>query len=263
MEYSAVFNGSQNGKVATATWIMPDGAYYKNLDGTKVRIAKVVGVLSNVVASGDNSNRVILGFFNNPIMHAFSAFANSVDETFYFYDDAGKLINFKDGTAWFGIASLNYFNSSMWDWYTEKEVSETVKAISGAKIYTPNGNITLGDDGKTHEDQVPAHDLGNGFYGVNGTNYSGFAVAQVSNGATFRWSKKGYNNAGDFYWDESKKTYLSSKTGYDNTDFTGAGNDVNSYYQWVMSTDLYGMAKTLTPPTPPTVKYNHTNVALG
>ena len=262
MEYSAVFNGSQNGKVATATWIMPDGAYYKNLDGTKVRIAKVVGVLSNVVASGDNSNRVILGFFNNPIMHAFSAFANSVDETFYFYDDAGKLINFKDGTAWFGIASLNYFNSSMWDWYTEKEVSETVKAISGAKIYTPNGNITLGDDGKTHEDQVPAHDLGNGFYGVNGTNYSGFAVAQVSNGATFRWSKKGYNNAGDFYWDESKKTYLSSKTGYDNTDFTGAGNDVNSYYQWVMSTDLYGMAKTLTPPTPPTVKYNHTNVAL-
>ena len=76
MEYSAVFNGSQNGKVATATWIMPDGAYYKNLDGTKVRIAKVVSVLSNVVASGDNSNRVILGFFNNPIMHAFSAFAN-------------------------------------------------------------------------------------------------------------------------------------------------------------------------------------------
>ena len=75
--------------------------------------------------------------------------------------------------------------------------------------------------------------------------------------------KKGYNNAGDFYWDESKKTYLSSKTGYDNTDFTGAGNDVNSYYQWAMSTDLYGMAKTLTPPTPPTVKYNHTNVALG
>lgn len=263
MEYSAVFNGSQNGKVATATWIMPDGAYYKNLDSTKVRIAKVVGVLSNVVASGDDSNRVILGFFNNPIMHAFSAFANSVDETFYFYDDAGKLINFKDGTAWFGIASLNHFNSSMWDWYTEKEVSETVKAISGAKIYTPNGNITLGDDGKTHEDQVPAHDLGNGFYGVNGTNYSGFAVAQVSNGATFRWSKKGYNNAGDFYWDESKKTYLSSKTGYDNTDFTGAGNDVNSYYQWAMSTDLYGMAKTLTPPTPPTVKYNHTNVALG
>ncbi|WHS19440.1 LPXTG cell wall anchor domain-containing protein (plasmid) [Ligilactobacillus salivarius] len=262
LEYSAVFNGSQNGKVATATWIMPDGAYYKNLDGTKVRIAKVVGVLSNVVASGDNSNRVILGFFNNPIMHAFSAFANSVDETFYFYDDAGKLINFKDGTAWFGIASLNHFNSSMWDWYTEKEVSETVKAISGAKIYTPNGNITLGDDGKTHENQVPAHDLGNGFYGVNGTNYSGFAVAKISNGATFRWSKKGYNNAGDFHWDESQKTYLPSKAGYDNTTFTGAGNDVNSYYQWAMSTDLYGMAKTLTPPTPPTLHYHHTNVEL-
>ena len=137
LEYSAVFRGSQNGTVATATWLMPDGVYYKNLDGSKVRIAKVVGVLSNVVASGDNSNRVILGFFNNPIMHAFSAFANSVDETFYFYDDTGKLINFKDGTAWFGIASLNHFNSSMWDWYTQKEVTETVKAISGAKIYTP------------------------------------------------------------------------------------------------------------------------------
>ena len=262
LEYSAVFRGSQNGTVATATWLMPDGVYYKNLDGSKVRIAKVVGVLSNVVASGDNSNRVILGFFNNPIMHAFSAFANSVDETFYFYDDTGKLINFKDGTAWFGIASLNHFNSSMWDWYTQKEVTETVKAISGAKIYTPKGDITLGDDGKTHEKQVPAQDLGNGFYGVNGTNYSGFAVAKISNGATFRWSKKGYNNAGDFHWDESKKIYLPSKAGYDNTDFTGAGNDTNNYYQWAMSTDLYGMAKTLTPPTPPTIKYKHTNVAL-
>lgn len=265
LNYSAVFQGSHSGTVGTATWIMPDGAYYKNLDGTKTRIAKVVGVLSNVVASGDNGNKVILGFFNNPIMHAFSAFANSVDETFYFYDDTGKLINFKDGTAWFGIASLNHFSSSMWDWYTQKEVTETVKALSGAKIYTPRGNITLGDDGKTHENQVPAQDLGNGFYGVNGTNYSGFAVAKISNGATFRWSKKGYNNAGDFHWDESKKTYLPSKAGYDNTNFTGAGNDVNSYYQWAMSTDLYGMAKTLVPPkppTPPTVHYHHTNVAL-
>lgn len=265
LEYSAVFQGSHSGTVATATWLMPDGAYYKNLDGTKVRIAKVVGVLSNVVASGDNSNRVILGFFNNPIMHAFSAFANSVDETFYFYDDTGKLINFKDGTAWFGIASLNHFSSSMWDWYTQKEVTEKVKAISGAKIYTPKGNITLGDDGKTHEKQVPAQDLGNGFYGVNGTNYSGFAVAKISNGATFRWSKNGYNNAGDFHWDESKKIYLPSKAGYDGTEFTSAGNDTNNYYQWAMSTDLYGMAKTLippTPPTPPTVHYHHTNVAL-
>ena len=265
LEYSAVFQGSHSGTVATATWLMPDGAYYKNLDGTKVRIAKVVGVLSNVVASGDNSNRVILGFFNNPIMHAFSAFANSVDETFYFYDDTGKLINFKDGTAWFGIASLNHFSSSMWDWYTQKEVTEKVKAISGAKIYTPKGDITLGDDGKTHEKQVPAQDLGNGFYGVNGTDYAGFAVAKISNGATFRWSKNGYNNAGDFHWDESKKIYLPSKAGYDGTEFTSAGNDTNNYYQWAMSTDLYGMAKTLippTPPTPPTVHYHHTNVAL-
>ena len=256
LEYSAVFKGSQNGKVATATWIMPDGAYYKNLDGTKVRIAKVVGVLSNVVANGDNSNRVILGFFNNPIMHAFSAFANSVDETFYFYDDAGKLINFKDGTAWFGIASLNHWSPAMWDWYKEAEVSETVKAISGAKIYTPNGNITLGDDGKTHEDQVPAHDLGNGFYGVNGTDWSGFAVAKISNGATFRWCKTINDNAGNFHWDENSKTYLPDKGEQTFTQRT-------SYYQWAMSTDLYGMAKTLTPPTPPTVKYKHTNVALG
>ena len=234
---------------------MPDGAYYKNLDGSKVRIAKVVGVLSNVVANGDNSNRVILGFFNNPIMHAFSAFANSVDETFYFYDDTGKLINFKDGTAWFGIASLNHWSPAMWDWYKEAETSETVKAISGAKIYTPNGNITLGDDGKTHEDQVPAHDLGNGFYGVNGTDWAGFAVAKISNGATFRWSKTINDNAGNFHWDENSKTYLP-----DNGEQTFTQR--TSYYQWAMSTDLYGMAKTLTPPTPPTVKYKHTNVAL-
>ncbi|WP_162606770.1 GbpC/Spa domain-containing protein [Ligilactobacillus salivarius] len=235
---------------------MPDGAYYKNLDGSKVRIAKVVGVLSNVVANGDNSNRVILGFFNNPIMHAFSAFANSVDETFYFYDDTGKLINFKDGTAWFGIASLNHWSPAMWDWYKEAETSETVKAISSAKIYTPNGNITLGDDGKTHEDQVPAHDLGNGFYGVNGTDWAGFAVAKISNGATFRWSKTINDNAGNFHWDENSKTYLP-----DNGEQTFTQR--TSYYQWAMSTDLYGMAKTLTPPTSPTVKYKHTNVALG
>ena len=93
-----------------------------------------------------------------------------------------------------------------------------------------------------------------------------FAVAKISNGATFRWSKNGYNNAGDFHWDESKKIYLPSKAGYDGTEFTSAGNDTNNYYQWAMSTDLYGMAKTLippTPPTPPTVHYHHTNVALG
>ena len=43
---------------------MPEGsAYYKSLDGTKkIRIAKIVSVVSDVIASGDNSNRVILGF---------------------------------------------------------------------------------------------------------------------------------------------------------------------------------------------------------
>src|SRR5699024_11388746 len=36
LEQSAVFQGTQKGVVATATWTMPEGsAYYKSLDGTK------------------------------------------------------------------------------------------------------------------------------------------------------------------------------------------------------------------------------------
>ena len=250
LEYNAVFQGSQKGTVATATWLMPEGsAYYKSLDGTKkTRIAKIVSVISNVVASGDNSNRVIIGFFNNPITHAFSSFANSVDETFYFYDDTGKLIDFKDGTAWMGLASLNHFG-------VPRDIKEEVKALSGAKIYTPVGNVTVGP-----ELHVPAYDLGDGVFGDKGNNWASYAIAKVTNGATFRWIKYGANNSGDFHWDESRKTYINA----DGTaQFTGAGNEVNAWYQWAMSTDLYGKEKNLNPPTPPTIHYQHTNVALG
>ncbi|WP_172412456.1 SspB-related isopeptide-forming adhesin [Ligilactobacillus salivarius] len=249
LEYNAVFKGSQKGTVATATWLMPEGsAYYKSLDGTKeTRIAKIVSVISNVVASGDNSNRVIIGFYNNPMIHAFSSFANSVDETFYFYDDTGKLIDFKDGTAWLGLASLNHFGAP-------RDIKEEVKALSGAKIYTPVGNVTVGP-----ELHVPAYDLGDGVFGDKGNNWASYAIARVTNGATLRWIKYGANNSGDFHWDESKKTYLNA----DGTvPFTGAGNDVNAWYQWAMSTDLYGKEKNLNPPTPPTIHYRHTNVAL-
>ncbi|MCF2622675.1 LPXTG cell wall anchor domain-containing protein [Ligilactobacillus salivarius] len=249
LEYNAVFKGSQKGTVATATWLMPEGsAYYKSLDGTKkTRIAKIVSVISNVVASGDNSNRVIIGFYNNPIIHAFSSFANSVDETFYFYDDTGKLIDFKDGTAWLGLGSLNHFGAP-------RDIKEEVKALSGAKIYTPVGNVTIGP-----ELHVPAYDLGDGVFGDKGNNWASYAIAKVTNGATLRWIKYGANNSGDFHWDESKKTYLNA----DGTvPFTGAGNDVNAWYQWAMSTDLYGKEKNLNPPTPPTIHYQHTNVAL-
>ena len=249
LEYNAVFQGSQKGTVATATWLMPEGsAYYKSLDGTKkTRIAKIVSVISNVVASGDNSNRVIIGFFNNPITHAFSSFANSVDETFYFYDDTGKLIDFKDGTAWMGLASLNHFG-------VPRDIKEEVKALSGAKIYTPVGNVTVGP-----ELHVPAYDLGDGVFGDKGNNWASYAIAKVTNGATFRWIKYGANNSGDFHWDESRKTYINA----DGTaQFTGAGNEVNAWYQWAMSTDLYGKEKNLNPPTPPTIHYQHTNVAL-
>ncbi|WP_095758848.1 SspB-related isopeptide-forming adhesin [Ligilactobacillus salivarius] len=249
LEYNAVFKGSQKGTVATATWLMPEGsAYYKSLDGTKeTRIAKIVSVISNVVASGDNSNRVIIGFYNNPMIHAFSSFANSVDETFYFYDDTGKLIDFKDGTAWLGLASLNHFGAP-------RDIKEEVKALSGAKIYTPVGNVTVGP-----ELHVPAYDLGDGVFGDKGNNWASYAIARVTNGATLRWIKYGANNSGDFHWDESKKTYLNA----DGTvPFTGAGNDVNAWYQWAMSTDLYGKEKNLNPPTPPTIHYQHTNVAL-
>ena len=249
LEYNAVFKGSQKGTVATATWLMPEGsAYYKSLDGTKeTRIAKIVSVISNVVASGDNSNRVIIGFYNNPMIHAFSSFANSVDETFYFYDDTGKLIDFKDGTAWLGLASLNHFGAP-------RDIKEEVKALSGAKIYTPVGNVTIGP-----ELHVPAYDLGDGVFGDKGNNWASYAIAKVTNGATLRWIKYGANNSGDFHWDESKKTYLNA----DGTvPFTGAGNDVNAWYQWAMSTDLYGKEKNLNPPTPPTIHYQHTNVAL-
>ncbi|WP_172413046.1 SspB-related isopeptide-forming adhesin [Ligilactobacillus salivarius] len=249
LEYNAVFKGSQKGTVATATWLMPEGsAYYKSLDGTKkTRIAKIVSVISNVVASGDNSNRVIIGFYNNPIIHAFSSFANSVDETFYFYDDTGKLIDFKDGTAWLGLGSLNHFGAP-------RDIKEEVKALSGAKIYTPVGNVTIGP-----ELHVPAYDLGDGVFGDKGNNWASYAIAKVTNSATLRWIKYGANNSGDFHWDESKKTYLNA----DGTvPFTGAGNDVNAWYQWAMSTDLYGKEKNLNPPTPPTIHYQHTNVAL-
>ncbi|UHL93894.1 SspB-related isopeptide-forming adhesin [Ligilactobacillus salivarius] len=249
LEYNAVFKGSQKGTVATATWLMPEGsAYYKSLDGTKkTRIAKIVSVISNVVASGDNSNRVIIGFYNNPIIHAFSSFANSVDETFYFYDDTGKLIDFKDGTAWLGLGSLNHFGAP-------RDIKEEVKALSGAKIYTPVGNVTIGP-----ELHVPAYDLGDGVFGDKGNNWASYAIAKVTNGATLRWIKYGANNSGDFHWDESKKTYLNA----DGTvPFTGAGNYVNAWYQWAMSTDLYGKEKNLNPPTPPTIHYQHTNVAL-
>ena len=249
LEYNAVFQGSQKGTVATATWLMPEGsAYYKSLDGTKkTRIAKIVSVISNVVASGDNSNRVIIGFFNNPITHAFSSFANSVDETFYFYDDTGKLIDFKDGTAWMGLASLNHFG-------VPRDIKEEVKALSGAKIYTPVGNVTVGP-----ELHVPAYDLGDGVFGDKGNNWASYAIAKVTNGATFRWIKYGANNSGDFHWDESRKTYINA----DGTaQFIGAGNEVNAWYQWAMSTDLYGKEKNLNPPTPPTIHYQHTNVAL-
>ena len=249
LEYNAVFKGSQKGTVATATWLMPEGsAYYKSLDGTKeTRIAKIVSVISNVVASGDNSNRVIIGFYNNPMIHAFSSFANSVDETFYFYDDTGKLIDFKDGTAWLGLASLNHFGAP-------RDIKEEVKALSGAKIYTPVGNVTVGP-----ELHVPAYDLGDGVFGDKGNNWASYAIARVTNGATLRWIKYGANNSGDFHWDESKKTYLNA----DGTvPFTGAGNDVNAWYQWAMSKDLYGKEKNLNPPTPPTIHYQHTNVAL-
>ncbi|WP_227484282.1 SspB-related isopeptide-forming adhesin [Ligilactobacillus salivarius] len=249
LEYNAVFKGSQKGTVATATWLMPEGsAYYKSLDGTKkTRIAKIVSVISNVVASGDNSNRVIIGFYNNPIIHAFSSFANSVDETFYFYNDTGKLIDFKDGTAWLGLGSLNHFGAP-------RDIKEEVKALSGAKIYTPVGNVTIGP-----ELHVPAYDLGDGVFGDKGNNWASYAIAKVTNGATLRWIKYGANNSGDFHWDESKKTYLNA----DGTvPFTGAGNYVNAWYQWAMSTDLYGKEKNLNPPTPPTIHYQHTNVAL-
>ena len=249
LEYNAVFQGSQKGTVATATWLMPEGsAYYKSLDGTKkTRIAKIVSVISNVVASGDNSNRVILGFYNNPITHAFSAFANSVDETFYFYDDTGKLIDFNDGTAWLGLASLNHFG-------VPRDIKEEVKALSGAKIYTPVGDVTVGP-----ELHVPAYDLGDGVFGDKGNNWASYAIARVTNGATFRWIKYGANNSGDFHWDESKKTYMNAD---ETAQFTGAGNEVNAWYQWAMSTDLYGKEKNLNPPTPPEIHYHHTNVEL-
>lgn len=249
LEYNAVFQGSQKGTVATATWLMPEGStYYKSLDGTKkTRIAKIVSVISNVVASGDNSNRVILGFYNNPITHAFSAFANSVDETFYFYDDTGKLIDFNDGTAWLGLASLNHFG-------VPRDIKEEVKALSGAKIYTPVGDVTVGP-----ELHVPAYDLGDGVFGDKGNNWASYAIARVTNGATFRWIKYGANNSGDFHWDESKKTYMNAD---ETAQFTGAGNEVNAWYQWAMSTDLYGKEKNLNPPTPPEIHYHHTNVEL-
>src|SRR5699024_1129500 len=246
LEQSAVVQAPQKGVVATDTCPMPEGsAYYKSVDGRKkIRIAKIVSVVSDVIASGDNSNRVILGFFKNPVTHAFSVFANSVDETFYFYDDAGKLINFKDGTAWFGLASLNHFGAP-------RDIKETVQALSGAKIYTPVGDVDVGRD-----HHVPAYDLGNGVFGDKGNNWASYAIARITNGAKFRWTKYGANNSGDFHWDENKKTYLNANG---TVEFTAASNDVNSYYQWAMSTDLYGKEKNLNPPTPPTIHYQHTN----
>ena len=53
----------------------------------------------------------------------------------------------------------------------------------------------MGDVDVGRDHHVPAYDLGNGVFGDKGNNWASYAIARITNGAKFRWTKYGANNS--------------------------------------------------------------------
>lgn len=162
------------------------------------------------------------------------------------YGINGDLLSIDDGTGWLGISSLNNYGDVLH--------VEAVKALQNAKLYELTGaykNATIHSNGYAYEDLPDSQ-----YTGVKEAAQGGFIVAKISNGAKFT-----YNLNSDYkrnFTDEGKHLF-EEENNKEHLDWWGY-----NWNQFGVTTDLIsGKPQSVTPPTPPTVKYNHTNVALG
>lgn len=175
----AMFNGSQSGAVGTATYTGLKNSYYVDLNGEKHRIAKIVHVFSNLVASGNNNNQPVLEFSDDPVNNMNILWATSVDEQVLFYDENNKLIEFPKDSAWLVLSSMNRYA-----WAPSH--SEAVSVLNNGKLYqqTTNPDAVIHDDGTAYEDRDDGqyqHLLTDG----------GTVFANIQNGVVLRWSLPG------------------------------------------------------------------------
>lgn len=174
--YGAMFNGSQDGTIATATYTNLKNSYYVDLNGQKHSIAKMVHVFSNLKASGNNNNHPILEFSNDPVNNMNILWATSVDEQVFFYDENNQLINLPADSAWLILSSMNHY-----DWAPSHQ--EAVNVLENGKLYqqTTNPDSTVHADGTAYEDK------GDGSYQHILTD-GGTVFANIQNGVKLRWS---------------------------------------------------------------------------
>ena len=175
------FNGSQSGKVVTVTYTNLKNSYYVDANGQKHNIAKMVHVFSNLIANGNNSNKVILQFMNNPYYNFDMVYGSSVDEQVFFYDENNQLVKFPNDTAWLILSSLNHNVQRDGSQHTE-----TVKILNNGKLYqqATNPDATIHSDGSAYEDKMDSelsHVLTDG----------GTVFGKIENGATIQWCLRG------------------------------------------------------------------------
>ena len=191
--YGAMFNGSQDGTIATATYTNLKNSYYVDLNGQKHSIAKMVHVFSNLKASGNNNNHPILEFSNDPVNNMNILWATSVDEQVFFYDENNQLINLPADSAWLILSSMNHY-----DWAPSHQ--EAVNVLENGKLYqqTTNPDSTVHADGTAYEDK------GDGSYQHILTD-GGTVFANIQNGVKLRWSLPGLD-----WQHEHNRTYGNS-----------------------------------------------------
>ena len=191
--YGAMFNGSQDGTIATATYTNLKNSYYVDLNGQKHSIAKMVHVFSNLKASGNNNNHPILEFSNDPVNNMNILWATSVDEQVFFYDENNQLINLPTDSAWLILSSMNHY-----DWAPSHQ--EAVNVLENGKLYqqTTNPDSTVHADGTAYEDK------GDGSYQHILTD-GGTVFANIQNGVKLRWSLPGLD-----WQHEHNRTYGNS-----------------------------------------------------
>lgn len=248
------FSTAKNGVVATATYTNLKHSYYTDGANHKIPISKIVITYSNLERYLQDPGDAMLLLYNDPNVGAAIAKAKSITiSNLQFFDQSGKQIEIRPGSAWLAFGSLN-----VWDYGSNKDYDgqthrEKVGVGNGNIIYqlgTPKGHnpiATLHSDGMIYHDSKSQTD--EDYAKTDGDDGMGFV--RLVPGGSIKLEYDQTDNFGSFGQSFDGTWAGTGPTG-SFADRSGAGLD---WYQFGLSTYLSGVHL---PPAPkPTVSAIH------
>lgn len=233
----------------TATFTGLKNSSYQGRKITK--LVEVYIITPNTSARGN-----ALAIYSDPT-NGFSEFASKVNVSYEFYYEDGSKVNFEKGTAYLALGSLNNYQNGQ-DHYEYAKVISGGKALglAGSSVSVHNGNVlysTYPNTARESEYGADSHYNTNPQHSPNFDKYYGWDTGWVNS--------KAFYGSGLVSLEGSKYIFEVGVGGekYFTTD--ELRNNLPANFLW------YNMA-TVIPKTDIqkpklTVKYKHTNVALG